>query len=220
MPSYFFCTLRFLLLAGAVALLHIATPQLAPQMPSGPPSGNRTFTSPDGVFTFKYPDSLIQCKQIDPKNPDHWTPDDSCVSYTPVCDDDAHSGDTVACVAYPANKAKGTNLEAAAFSIAEVKGDYTAALCLGGVPDRDYPVHTTRINGVDFRTSEVDGVGSGHSLDGYVYRDFHNDKCYELDVRIAVTNPALFDPGTVRRIDLERVRKPLDQALKSFRFLK
>jgi hypothetical protein len=203
----------------AVIVLLVETTALRSQTAGGPRSSSRTFTSPDGTFSFEYAALLVLCARRDPKNSDQWSPG-SCSSFIPVCDDYTSSGGTVACIAYPADKVKETNLQAATFSVAEIKGDTTERKCLQGVPDRDFPIHSVRINGTEFKSSEVDGVATGSSLDAYVYRAFHQNKCYELDLRIALSSPALYDSGNVRTIDLRQVRKPLDQALKSFRFLK
>ncbi len=207
--------MRFQLVAIAVVLLPAARPPLTAQTPGTSPA-RKTFTSPDGAFSFEYPQSLVRCKQTDPNS--DWTPD-SCASVIPVCDDDAHSGGVMACIAYPPDKNK-TNLEAATFSVSEINGDVTENKCLSGVPNRDFPVHSIKINGVEFKASEVDGVATGSSLDAYIYRSFHKNRCYELDIRMAVSNPALFDPGTIKPVDLNEVRKPLDKVLRSFRFLK
>ena len=115
----------------------------------------------------------------------------------------------------------GTNFEAAAFSVSELKGT-TQAECL---KVREPPPHvgTARnetVNGVIFTVIETDGVATGNVIEGHVYRSFHRGKCYELDIRIAFFNSAYADPGTVKDFDLEVVHRRLKQVLETFKFIK
>jgi hypothetical protein len=80
--------------------------------------------------------------------------------------------------------------------------------------------HTEKVNGVKFTATEIDGVAMGNLIDGYVYRNFHEKKCYELDTRIAYSNTGFSAPGTVRNFDLEEVHRRLRKVLGSFEFLK
>src|SRR3954471_13170666 len=86
-----------------------------------PPSQkDRIFTALDGTFRFSYSRAMVSC-QRNSNQSNRWEPDDSCNAYIPVCSD--FSGDsaaTLACIAYPASGTKGTNLEAAAFSVNEL----------------------------------------------------------------------------------------------------
>jgi hypothetical protein len=108
---------------------------------------------------------------------------------------------------------KGTNFQAAAFSVSELKAGTTQAECLKA---EEPPPHVGRarretVNGVTFTVIEIDGVATGNLIDDYVYRSFHRDKCYELDVRIAFSNPANADPGTMKNFDLAVVHHRLKQ---------
>jgi hypothetical protein len=208
------------LLVAAVILLITGTSEVIAQSASAAGSQHKIYTSADGVFSFDYPALLIPCKQTDRDNLDHWTPDSSCSSYIPVCTDDAETGGTAACVAFPINKSQPTQLEAAAFSVSQISSDNTKSRCLSGVSTRDFPAHTTKINGIEFRQGERDGVATGHSLDAYIYRTFHRDTCYELDIRLAVSNSGYSDPGTLKEINLDNVSRRLQKVLHSFRFLK
>jgi hypothetical protein len=87
------------------------------------------------------------------------------------------------------------------------------------------PPHTGRarketVNGMTFTVIETDGVATGNLIDGYVYRTFHRDKCYELDVRIAYSNPGIADPGTIKYFDLKAVHRRLKRVLDTFKFVK
>ena len=73
---------------------------------------------------------------------------------------------------------------------------------------------------MQFTVTETDGVATGNLMDGYVYRSFHGNKCYELDIRIAFSNPAYSDPGTIKNFDLKAVHRRLKQVLDTFEFAK
>jgi hypothetical protein len=150
------------------------------------------FTSIDGAFRFEYPASLARCGR-NPTQHDRWGPDESCEAFTPVCSDfSGQSNGTVTCIAYPAAEMKGTNFQAAAFSVSEIKGATTEAECLKveEPPPHVGSVRKETVNGVIFTVIETEGVATGNLIDGYVYRSFHRNRCYELDVRIAFSNPA------------------------------
>jgi hypothetical protein len=188
---------------------------------NGRPAGS-SFISPDGRFRLEYSDSLVSCRR-DPNQVNWWVPDHSCDAYTPVCSNfSGDSSETVACIAYPANEMTGTNFQAAAFSVNELKKVTDESECLK-VEEPPPHVGTARneiVNGVKFQVTETDGVGLGNFIDGYVYRNFHNRKCYELDIRIASSNIANYDPGTVKSFDSEKVQRALKAVLGSFRFIR
>jgi hypothetical protein len=116
--------------------------------------------------------------------------------------------------------------EAAAFSVAEVKGAITQKECLSGSPDWVIDSRgggkIADINHEKFKVFEVDGVGMGHILDGKVYRNFHRNTCYELSIRMTSTNPGVFGRPAkeLTQKDRDEVSDRLKQALDSFRFLK
>ena len=117
---------------------------------------------------------------------------------------------------------KGTNFQAAAFSVSEIKEANTEAECLKveEPPPHVGSVRKETVNGVIFAVIETDGVATGNLIDGYVYRSFHRNRCYELDVRIAFSNPAYADPGTMKNFDLEMVHHRLKRVLDTFKFVK
>jgi len=179
------------------------------------------FTSTDGAFYFEHPASFAQCGR-NPNQPDRWGPDESCEAFTPVCSDFSGQSDgTVTCIAYPAAEMKDTNFQAAAFSVSEIKGATTVAECLKveEPPPHVGIVRKETVNGVIFTVIETDGVATGNLIDGYVYRSFHRNRCYELDVRIAFSNPAYADPGTMKNFDLEMVHHRLKRVLDTFKFV-
>lgn len=182
-------------------------------------TSTRTFTSPEGTFRFNYPTAMVSCHKKSDETV--WLPDD-CNAYTPVCSNfSCDSTGTVACVAYPADEMKGSNFEAAAFSVSELKQAGSESECL---KVDDPPPHVGQpqdemVNGVKFEVIETDGVAAGNLLDGYLYRAFHKGRCYELDIRIAYWNPANADPGTVKDFDIKAVHDHLKRVLGTFKFV-
>lgn len=179
-----------------------------------------SFTSPDNAFRFDYPVSLVRCERKATQL-HWWEPAESCEAFTPVCSDfSGQSSGTVACIAYPAAGMKGTNFQAAAFSVSQRKAATTQE-CLNV---EEPPPHVGRerretVNGTIFTVIKTDGVETGNLLDGYVYRGFHKNWCYELDIRIATSNPGYADPGTMKGFDLEMVHRRLKQVLDTFKFI-
>jgi hypothetical protein len=209
----------FLLVGIALTFLNPVVPDSKRQVSHNP--AKISFISPDGTFALEYADSLLMCKR-DPNQSDLWTPGKSCGGYIPVCSDFSGIKDaTVVCVAYPADSLKGTNFQAAAFSVNQ-RDATTAEECLN-FAEADPPVGPFRsetINGVKFNVVETDGVGAGNVMGGVAYRSFHRSRCYELDIRIASSNIANYDPGTVKEFDSDAVHLPLKMVLNTFGFLK
>ena len=193
------------------------------RQPASRGSKRRTFTKPDGVFRFEYPGSFVSCKK-DPNQSGWWIPGESCEAMIPVCSCvSCKSADTVSCVAYPAGRIKkGTNFQAATFSVNLLNKATTERECLS-VAEPPPHVGTSRtetVNGAKLSVTELDGVGGGSLLDGYVYRGFHKKTCYELAIRIAYSNPGYADPGVMKPFDFEMVRRCLREVLNTFQFLK
>jgi hypothetical protein len=185
----------------------------------------KTFTAPDGAFSFRYWDHLIRCKWV----PEVWAPG-VCSGYVPTCDELADTAGkhqtSIACFAYPKNKFTDTPaFEAATFSVEVVDEHATARSCLAGPEEEGLDVDkqgTTRIQGVSFTVFEFGDGASNQSTEVYLYRTFHKGKCYQLGINRASANPIVFDPPVTDLSDADEreVNGTLKQALKSFRFLK
>ena len=197
--------------------LVIASPALLGAQQGHP--AKSTFTSPDGTFHFQYTYSLVSCRR-DQIQADRWKPEESCEAYTPVCSDfGGNSTSTIACIAYPARKMKGTNFQAAAFSVNELKEprDEVECLKMQGPPASVGKAHTEAVNGIRFTVTQTDGVAAGNLIEGQAYRSFHGDKCYELDIRIAFSNAADYESAK-KSFDIKAVRRDLKRTLGTFQF--
>ena len=189
-----------------------------PQRPVSDKREEGHFTSPDGTFTFNYAAPIVKCTR-DAKQSDRWIPAE-CEAYIPVCSDfSAIKDNTIACVAYPASSLKGTNFEAAAFSVSQVNAA-TADGCLNVTEPNVRTLRKENVNGVTFTVIETGDAAAGNLMDGEAYRSFHQNNCYELDIRIASSDIGNYDPRTVRDFDREEVYRSLKSALNTFRFMK
>jgi hypothetical protein len=190
----------------------------------------KTFTAPDGAFSFRYSTELIRCER-NPRGTDVWDPPENCSAYQPTCDDLAdpgHGQTSIACFAYPKNRFTDTEaFEAATFSVEVVDDHTTAKTCLAGPnlkgPEGyglDVGKHgTTRINGVSFARFELGEGEMNQGVDVKLYRTFHNGKCYQLGIDEANAASVLFDPPA-EEADWDEVERTFEQTRKSCRFLK
>ncbi|HYA22641.1 MAG TPA: hypothetical protein VEF05_00685 [Terriglobales bacterium] len=156
----------------------------------------------------------------DPHQSGWWIPEESCEAVIPVCSNIAGESEaTLACIAYPAGDLKkDTNFEGGALSVSELKGPDTERKCQSVLDLSHTAFHRETINGARFDVTEMDGAATGSREDRRVYRNFHKGKCYELD--IVITSSDMYEPGTVKKFDSEKVRGALNTILESFEFLK
>jgi hypothetical protein len=188
-------------------------------------SATKTFTAPDGAFTFRYWENLVHCKHLETGS-NAWDPGDICMAYIPVCDDliGREHQTSIACFAYPRNNFTNTPaFEAATFSVEIVNDEKTEKGCRAARPDStEKPAGTTAINGVSFAVIEFGDSAMNQWMGGHAYRTFHSGKCYQLGVNFAESNPVDYDPP-IRSLtdkDENEINGRLDQTRKSFRFLK
>ncbi|HET9408524.1 MAG TPA: hypothetical protein VFO39_14880 [Candidatus Sulfotelmatobacter sp.] len=212
-----------LLLAGSTAVL----PQVVPsKRATAERHALKAFVSPDGTFSFNYPDLLNRCEQKLQRTGEgyYWTPD-TCAGFSGVCDvalDPNYV--TLACFAYPRNEFTDTPaFEAAAFSVSIIE-KLSEKECLEG--SRNWTIvrraKTATIQGRQFKLFETEGAATSHGMRTEVYRTVHDGRCYQLATAVAVTNPDVFDPPARKLTELDRneVNGRLKQALESFRFLR
>jgi hypothetical protein len=188
----------------------------------------QTFTSPDGVFQFKYSPLLVRCTRERNREAGlagSWIPAEGCLSQTGICDDSAGRATTIVCFSYPKDEFKDKPaFSGAAFFVAEVKEASMSTACFAGSPDWLIESRqATKINSISvelFRTSEA---WTGGSQTGEIYRAFRGSRCYEFGVQDASTNEGAFDSGTFKHFtkrDGDKVHNTLKQAVDSFTFLK
>jgi hypothetical protein len=203
------------LIASSVA----AWPQTAAQK-NAPPGALHTFTSPDGSFQITYSDVLIRCElrlQKGSEKAYEWKQPE-CVAYIPVCDADPNPDTSLLCLAYPRNQYSDTSVfEAAAFSVSETSGNEKD--CIGAAARTG---KTVEIGGVKFYRTEEGDAGMSHHHASRDYLTYRNGKCYDMSVAVSTTSGGAFDPPQPEfsESDWKQIRRPLEQARDSFRFLK
>lgn len=186
----------------------------------------QTFTSPDGIFQFKYSNVLVDCAPVGKQeNGIGSSVPEACISQGSICGMGSEES-TVACFAYPNEAFKDKDaFVAATFYVSEILSAKTEEMCLKGSPDwlvLSSKVITTTINHVAFETFEIGDNWMSGGQSGPAYRTFHKGKCYELGIQ-TVTSRAVYDPGTVKKFtkkDWSEVEGRLRQPLNSFVFLK
>ena len=221
------CQLRVFVIAIALlaSLLGIANAQTAGKKNAASASELGILTSHDGDFQVKYPQTLIRCERLDAENPDVWSPEHGCAAPIAVCDNSGHSGEVVACLAYPLADFHGSELQAAALSVSRLDGFSTAMECVKRWASADtHEVHSEKIGALTFQAAKVVETETSHVADRSIYRTFHNATCYELDVNVSIALASAFAAEDVPRklTDAERdkIKASLTQALQGFRFLK
>jgi hypothetical protein len=181
-----------------------------------------TFTAPGGAFHFSYPRNFQVCTKGKIQ---------SCVqSFIPVCEEDS-----LVCVAYPAAEFKNTSFEAAAFQVREIfrEENMTADVCVTPYPRRDggtvtdwpeflisakHPVEM--IGGVQFLHGINGGAATSHSIGIDLYRALYRDRCFELSISEAATEPHVTDPPmkTLTAAQQKELDRTMSDILHSFRF--
>jgi hypothetical protein len=211
---------------GALAfVLLLVMGQAAGEVGSGHRAEFSTITNTDGTFQVHYPQQLVRCEHLDAENPDVWSPEGSCVATLPVCDSSGHAGNVLACLAYPASAFHGSELQAAAFSISRLDSFRTPDECNHKWTNRDTSnVHEERMAGTKMQSAEVVETQGSYVARRTIYRTFHREACYELDVNIATALDSAFaaedTPRKLTSAERGEIKDTLMLALKGFRFLK
>ncbi len=183
-----------------------------------------TLTGTDGAFQIRYPKALLECTHLDGENPDVWSREE-CIADIPVCDNSGHAGDVLACLAYPVDESKKSELQAAAFSVSKIENLRTAKECeQKWARSNTTDVHSERIAGMEMQAARAEQTESSHVSEQNIYRIFHGGGCYELDVNLTTAMDSAFAAEDVPRkltpAEREEIKRSLRQALEGFRFLK
>lgn len=220
------CIFRiFALPLAVVALVSAMASPLMGQKGGAARPELKSFTSSDAVFQVRYPQYLVRCEHLDAENPDVWEPESGCAASIPVCDSSGHSGNVLACLAYPIKEFQGSELQAAAFSASRLENFGTASECMQRWASRDtVDAHAEEIHGLNFQVAKVVETEASHVGDHRIYRTFHGGVCYELDVNITIALDSAFAaedaPRKLTAAEREKIKAGLARALEGFRFLK
>jgi len=156
----------------------------------GPPA-LETFTSPDGAFQFVYPetyDLLVGERLLRATQGRHQT--------IPVCDFSM----ALACVIYPIEPHQEARLEAAGFSVGALPGLTEESSCLA-YADLSASVdgHRLQLTSIAIRSRVYRHAFIRKKLPGHLqamdsYRTFNRQTCYELQIRVSLSDEATVQP--------------------------
>jgi len=159
----------------------------------------KTFTSPDGLFRFKYSNILVDCMPTLMGAEVPTSILSACTSQPRMCDGGEGTGNTIACFGYPKERFKDKpTFIAATFFVAEIDDAKTEKTCLERSQDWKVAGSTT-INGVSFvafNGGERNWLGGSQS--GPILRAFHDGKCFELGLQTAMEHGG-YDPEVLKR---------------------
>lgn len=142
----------------------------------------------------------------------------SSLGYIPFCDQTM-----LACVYLQREAYVGTNFDGAGVSLNVDPALNTQAKCYNfGVATSDAQNQTAdvTINGVTFKSATGGQGAAGHFEKSQVYRNFHNNMCYEIAQRVMSTNIANYPTGTVKQFDENAVWQRLQDVVNTFTFTK
>ena len=178
-----------------------------------------TFISPDGAFQFVYPESydLLVGERI-------LRATQGRQQSITVC----NFSTALVCVIYPIETEEETRFEAAGFSVDAVPGVTNESDCL------NYSDQTTQQGGEALKLTSISinehiyhhasarRKTPGHLQAADLYRTFHHDKCYELQVEVSLAEAASA-PQPSRLVSLgdakaDSARESLRLILSSFAF--
>jgi len=158
----------------------------------GPPS-LETFTSPDGAFQFVYPetyDLLVGERLLRATQGRHQA--------IPVCEFSM----ALACVVYPIEVQQEARLEAAGFSVGTLSGVTDESTCMdytdlpASLDDRRPQLTSIAIHSRVYRHASARKKLPGHVQAIDSYRTFNRQKCYELQIRISLSEEAKLQPAS------------------------
>jgi len=185
----------------------------------GPPALD-TFNSPDGSFQFIYPENyeLLVGERI-------LKATQGRQAALPVCDFSI----AVACVIYPIEGEGESKLEAAGFSVAMLPGTLNETDCLGfsdplsrargaTLTSTSVPIHSRM-----FRHASAAKRLPGHFQSGDYYRVYAQQRCYELQVEVSMSEDGVPAPKAPRSATLvdpraNKARESLQLILASVTF--
>jgi hypothetical protein len=218
MKKYLIISATILLLAAGCSKTSTVTnppvPTPTPVVSSSPtpltPAGWKNYTTPQYNYFIAFPSDFsfsLDYNQVKP------------LSYIPACDQDM-----VGCAYYSATAYKGTNFDSAGVSVNIDPTLNTEADCYNfAVPTNEAQtpvVPDITINGTVFKSATGGDAGAGHFAKVQVYRNFHNNQCFEIDRRVGYTDIGNYPTGTVSQFDENGVWQKLQDIINTFVFTK
>jgi len=201
----------FLLAAGCQKTQPVKTGENPPATSTpDQTAGWNSYTSPDKYgFSLKYGEGFgfaTDKSQV------------TGISYIPVCDENM-----VACVYMIRQTFAATNFDGAGVSINIDPTLNTEAKCYNfavSTSEAQTVEPDVTINGTVFKSATGGGGAAGHFDKLQIYRNFHNNMCFEIAQDMAETNIGNYPAGTVQPFDENAVWQDLQGVVNTFRFTK
>jgi len=158
----------------------------------GPPA-LETFTSPDGAFQFVYPetyDLLVGERLLRATQGRHQA--------IPVCE----FSTALACVVYPIEIQPEARLEGAGFSVETLPGVTNETACLDYAdPSASRDSQRRQLTSIAIHSRMYRHASMRKKLPGHLqaidsYRTFNRQKCYELQIRISLSEEPKLQPAS------------------------
>jgi len=212
-----------LVLLGIGLLALLLVPFAYTQAAEYPREKSALFTSPDRIFQVRYPKKLQVCTHRDGENPDIWSPEE-CMAEIPVCDSSGHAGNVLMCLAYPTGEFPGSELKAAALAVNRIE-NLGAKECVAKWARSDTSqIRRERIGSLPVAAAKAREAAGAYVEEQDIYRVYHQNACYELDVNLTTALSSAFAaedaPRKLSSAERAAVKDALMQALHAFRFLK
>lgn len=143
-------------------------------------------------------------------------PDYLLTQNTEVPASDISLGVPIATINLPDNYFEGTNLGEASLTIRIGTSSVDLASC---VASSQYFFRQQQINGENFAQYNFVGAAAGNIYDSVLYRNAHENKCYEIEILMHSGNIANYTPGTVKEFNRDEILDDLERVANTFRFI-
>lgn len=77
---------------------------------------------------------------------------------------------------------------------------------------------TATVNSLVFFTDDFSGAAAGTKYDTKLYRILHLGKCYELNLKVGLSNIGNYEPSAVTEVTLEEILPKLQRIAETFKF--
>jgi hypothetical protein len=196
----------FLMFAKVVAFVSLAALSGAGTFQK-PPVGWHTYTSTDYGFTISYPPTVRMYNIARGEDPG---------GDPAICEDT-----TVACFGYPGDEFDGTNFAGAGIAINVLRDPKTEQECntLGSAQYPSPATRTVNIHGTRFHVGDAGGGSGMKYQNGLAYRALYQNVCFEIETQIDGVSMSVYDPGTIKEFDSEKLEKLFDEMVPTFQFV-
>ncbi|MBX4186643.1 MAG: hypothetical protein KW802_00055 [Candidatus Doudnabacteria bacterium] len=129
-------------------------------------------------------------------------------------------GKTLATISIPSFLYPNTNLNQASATFS-AKGKSTETDCqtyLTSANKNKKMTVTETLNHLTFFTDSFDGAAAGTKYNSKLYRILHNSHCYEINLKIGISNIQNYPEGTVSEIAVADIQPKLEDIVKTFKF--